>query len=429
MNLALGSSELYQRRAEHLRAAVQGLSIEESAATPAGTSASEPEGLYATVKPASNCSPNGGVHKQLARDEETPPPLPPHPPDNFAPKTPARPAGSDGVLSGASPLAMLDLMACTKCGHGFGPSEQIVNSCGQVWHAECFVCAQCFQRFPGDTYYEFGGRNYCEHDFRVLFMPTCAQCNEGITGRLIRALGRDWHARCLCCRRCGDCLSDQGLLSIHRRPYCRKCYNVIQAEYIGKMTCAKCDEVIDENPLRRNGEVYHAYHFSCAKCGVELTSEAREIRGELHCLKCHDKMATSVCAACRRPIEDARVACALGKKWHVEHFVCAHCERPFLGRKYYEKNGHAYCETHFEQLFGYVCFVCNLPSAQGYKSLNKMWCPKHFCCSYCDRPLATKSRFLDIDLRPVCKKCFEKFPSELKKRLLKSTEKSPFTKK
>ncbi|KAH9371097.1 hypothetical protein HPB48_014687 [Haemaphysalis longicornis] len=301
---------------------------------------------------------------------------------------------------------MLDLMACTKCGHGFGPSEQIVNSCGQ-----------------------FGGRNYCEHDFRVLFMPTCAQCNEGITGRLIRALGRDWHARCLCCRRCGDCLSDQGLLSIHRRPYCRKCYNIIQAEYIGKMTCAKCDEVIDENPLRRNGEVYHPYHFSCVKCGVELTSEAREIQGDLHCLKCHDKMVTSVCAACRRPIEDARVACALGKKWHVEHFVCAHCERPFLGRKYYEKNGHAYCETHFEQLFGYVCFVCNLPSAQGYKSLNKMWCPKHFCCSYCDRPLATKSRFLDIDLRPVCKKCFEKFPSELRKRLLKSTEKSPFTTK
>ncbi|CAN7997836.1 unnamed protein product [Ixodes pacificus] len=115
--------------------------------------------------------------------------------------------------------------------------------------------------------------------------------------------------------------------------------------------------------------------------------------------------------------------------FRTQHFVCAQCEKPFNGRRHYEKKGHAYCETHFEQLFGYVCFVCNLPSAQGYKSLNKMWCPRHFCCSYCDRSLSDKSRFFDIDLRPVCKKCYEKFPSELRKRLMKSAEKSPFNKK
>ncbi|XP_037562760.1 LIM and senescent cell antigen-like-containing domain protein 1 [Dermacentor silvarum] len=422
MNLSMDSSELYQRRAEQLRRAVQGLSLLESTSD----ATSDTSGDYANVTATSKgVNANGGAPRKSSGREEEPPPLPPPPPPPPVHLTPLKNAvPSANRASGVTVLPMLDVMACCKCGHGFGPSEQIVNSCGQVWHPECFVCAQCFQRFPGDVYYEFGGRNYCEHDFRVLFMPTCAHCNEGITGRLIRALGRDWHARCLCCRRCGECLSDQGLLSIHRRPYCRKCYNVIQAEYIGKLLCAKCEEVIDENPLRRNGEVYHPYHFNCVKCSVELTSEGREVNGEMHCLKCHDKMVTSVCAACRRPIEDARVACALGKKWHVEHFVCAHCEKPFLGRKHYEKNGHAYCETHFEQLFGFVCFVCNLPSAQGYKSLNKMWCPPHFCCSYCDRPLATKSRFLDVDLRPVCKKCFEKFPSELKKRLLKTTEKS-----
>jgi len=30
-----------------------------------------------------------------------------------------------------------------------------------------------------------------------------------------------------------------------------------------------------------------------------------------------------------------------------------------LGQKYYEKNGSAYCENHFNQLFGDVCFHCN----------------------------------------------------------------------
>lgn len=49
----------------------------------------------------------------------------------------------------------------------------------------------------------------------------------------------------------------------------------------------------------------------------ELTAEARELKGELYCLPCHDKMGIPICGACRRPIE-GRVVNALGKQWHVE---------------------------------------------------------------------------------------------------------------
>lgn len=69
-------------------------------------------------------------------------------------------------------------------------------------------------------------------------------------------------------------------------------------------------------------------------------------------------MGIPICGACRRPIEE-RVVTALGKHWHVEHFVCAKCEKPFLGHRHYEKRGLAYCETHYHQLFGNLCFVCN----------------------------------------------------------------------
>ncbi|PNJ04649.1 hypothetical protein CR201_G0053055, partial [Pongo abelii] len=41
------------------------------------------------------------------------------------------------------------------------------------------------------------------------------------------------------------------------------------------------------------------------------------------------------------------------------HFVCAKCEKPFLGHRHYERKGLAYCETHYNQLFGDVCFHCN----------------------------------------------------------------------
>lgn len=39
--------------------------------------------------------------------------------------------------------------------------------------------------------------------------------------------------------------------------------------------------------------------------------------------------------------------------------MCAKCEKPFLGHRHYEKKGLAYCETHYHQLFGNLCFVCN----------------------------------------------------------------------
>ncbi len=34
----------------------------------------------------------------------------------------------------------------------------------------------------------------------------------------------------------------------------------------------------------------------------------------------------------------------------LQHFVCARCEKPFLGTRHYEKKGLAYCETHYHQV-------------------------------------------------------------------------------
>lgn len=59
--------------------------------------------------------------------------------------------------------------------------------------------------------------------------------------------------------------------------------------------------------------------LSCTINSKELTADARELKGELYCLPCHDKMGVPICGACRRPIE-GRVVNAMGKQWHVE--VC-----------------------------------------------------------------------------------------------------------
>lgn len=97
--------------------------------------------------------------------------------------------------------------------------------------------------------------------------------------------------------------------------------------YTSLLLCFPSSGIIDDQPLKFRSEVYHPYHFNCTACGVELDSNAREVRSrpgfaandmnELYCLRCHDKMGIPICGACRRPIEE-RVVTALGKHWHVE---------------------------------------------------------------------------------------------------------------
>uniref|UniRef100_A0A8C4WBS9 LIM zinc-binding domain-containing protein n=1 Tax=Gopherus evgoodei TaxID=1825980 RepID=A0A8C4WBS9_9SAUR len=43
---------------------------------------------------------------------------------------------------------------CERCQARFDPSERIVNSNGELYHENCFVCAQCFRQFPDGLFYE-----------------------------------------------------------------------------------------------------------------------------------------------------------------------------------------------------------------------------------------------------------------------------------
>jgi hypothetical protein len=329
------------------------------------------------------------------------------------------PAGGAGGV-GIKPAVSLSGATCSRCNRGFGKDEEIVNSGGEVWHTECFVCAQCFQPFPEGVFYEFESRKYCEHDFNVLFAPSCGKCREFITGRVIKAMNASWHPDCFRCEVCEAPLADAGFIKNAGRALCRECNAKEKALGMGKYVCHKCHVIIDEGHIKYKGEAYHPYHFNCTTCGAELNVDAREKGGELYCLRCHDKMGIPICGACRRPIEE-RVIHALGKTWHVEHFVCAKCEKPFLGTRHYEKKGLAYCETHYHQLFGNICFVCNsVVVGDVFTALNKSWCVGHFACFVCDRKLTQKTKFFEMDLKPVCKTCYEKFPTELKKRLKKA---------
>lgn len=47
---------------------------------------------------------------------------------------------------------------CERCQTRFDPAERIVNSNGELYHENCFVCAQCFRQFPEGLFYEVSSR-------------------------------------------------------------------------------------------------------------------------------------------------------------------------------------------------------------------------------------------------------------------------------
>jgi hypothetical protein len=143
--------------------------------------------------------------------------------------------------------------------------------------------------------------------------------DEFIVGRVIKAMNSNWHPECFTCERCNKQLADVGFLRNAGRALCRECNEIEKAAGQGRYVCHRCHAIIEEGHIKFKGDSYHPYHFKCFRCENELTEDAREIGGELYCLRCHDTMGIPICGACHRPIEE-RVITALGKNWHIE--VC-----------------------------------------------------------------------------------------------------------
>lgn len=51
---------------------------------------------------------------------------------------------------------------CERCQTRFDPAERIVNSNGELYHENCFVCAQCFRQFPDGLFYEVRSHTICK---------------------------------------------------------------------------------------------------------------------------------------------------------------------------------------------------------------------------------------------------------------------------
>jgi hypothetical protein len=101
-------------------------------------------------------------------------------------------------------------------------------------------------------------------------------------------------------------------------------------------------------------------------------------------------------------------------------FTCNKCDRPFPSNSYYEYEGKAYCQEHYNAIMNSICSFCyQIASGKIVEALGHTWCSDHFNCWGCHASLVvgTRTKFVDWDHKLFCVACFKSLPGKTKEKL------------
>jgi len=146
------------------------------------------------------------------------------------------------------------------------------------------------------------------------------------------------------------------------------------------MYCAGCSKpILSESSITALNQTWHADCFRCAACGKPIGQERffahddRPYHGA-----CYHARFSPRCGLCGQPVTDGGIV-ALGKTWHRDHFLCAGGQEPLPG-SFFEKDGRAYCERHYQERFGLRCAADGALIGQSryFEKDGKTYCETHY---------------------------------------------------
>ncbi|VDP07153.1 unnamed protein product [Soboliphyme baturini] len=171
---------------------------------------------------------------------------------------------------------------------------------------------------------------------------------------------------------------------------------------IPKGECGACHKPIIGQVVIALGKMWHPEHFVCAHCGEEIGHDNFfERSGRGYCENDYHNLFSPRCAYCNGPIKDKCIT-ALDTTWHPEHFFCAQCGKQFGEEGFHEKDGKAYCRKDYFAMFAPRCHGCERPITDSYiTALSSQWHPECFVCQVCKQRFAGGS-FFEHEGQPYC---------------------------
>eukprot|EP01118_Nematostelium_gracile_P006217 TRINITY_DN2003_c0_g1_i1.p1 TRINITY_DN2003_c0_g1~~TRINITY_DN2003_c0_g1_i1.p1 ORF type:complete len:507 (-),score=100.84 TRINITY_DN2003_c0_g1_i1:90-1610(-) len=176
---------------------------------------------------------------------------------------------------------------CPRCAHCDKPIlDRCVTALGKKWHHDHFICTQCLKPFAGGNFFERDGRPYCEADFYAMYAPKCAQCGDPIRGDCINALGQQWHPDHFNCTYCQRAFHGGSFFEYGGKPYCETHYH----QQTGSL-CAGCGKSVSGRCINALDKKWHPEHFVCAFCMNPLAGGSfTEHNSKAYCRECHGKL-------------------------------------------------------------------------------------------------------------------------------------------
>jgi len=232
---------------------------------------------------------------------------------------------------------------------------------------------------------------------------TCFTCRQPILGEVIQALGKTFHPEHFACGNCRAPLGTGNFFEHEGRPNCEKCYRQLFCP-----RCAHCDEPILDRCITALGKKWHINHFICTQCLKPFEGgNFFERDGRPYCEQDFYSVFAPRCASCDQAIKGDCIN-ALGSQWHPECFVCQYCQKSFGSGTFFEHAGKPYCEQHYHLQTGSLCAGCGKSiSGRSVNALDKKWHPEHFVCAFCMNPLAGGA-FTEQNGKAYCKECHGK---------------------
>ncbi|KAJ3051761.1 hypothetical protein HK097_007224 [Rhizophlyctis rosea] len=219
-------------------------------------------------------------------------------------------------------------------------------------------------------------------------LPKCIECKDPIVGAAVSAMGKTWHPNHFLCTSCKCVLGTGRFFEKEDQAYCETCYHDLFSP-----KCAYCSEVISDRCITALGSTWHPEHFFCCQCGKLFPPGAGflEKDGMAYCEDDYFNLFAMKCAGCKKGLVGEYVS-ACGKEFHPGCFVCAECKQPFPSGTFFEQDGAPYCEAHFQSRRGAVaCSGCQRSIGSNQQTVTALGGKKfhleHFGCGYCGKVL------------------------------------------
>lgn len=143
-----------------------------------------------------------------------------------------------------------------------------------------------------------------------------------------------------------------------------------------KLNCRSCNlqitsAYVKADKLGKDG-VFHPKCFKCQKCSQLLVDLIYfHYKNQIYCARdLAELMEIPRCTACDELILVPEYTLADGNNYHIKHFCCIFCDEPLAGKQYVndEKTNNPVCLQCYDKHFASVCTMCHsviAPHEQG----------------------------------------------------------------